>query len=116
MAPEIQVAPAPENLKNAAHTLFSSSAKNFLAKALERWEPEVIQDNRVVFIYMPPSWQVEAMLRERRRKKLDFDKYLCLPGFPSSHPRNDQSWKVMVLKRVLLPKGLTRAEMREPGT
>merc|ERR1719394_776604 len=27
-------------------------------------------------------------------KKLDFDKYLCLPGFPSSPPRDDQSWKV----------------------
>ena len=54
---------------------------------------------------MLPSWQVEAMLRERRMKKLDFDKYLCLPGFPSSPPRNDQSWKVMLLKRVLLPKG-----------
>ena len=105
MDPEIQVAPAPENLKNAANTLFSSSAKNFLAKALARWEPEVIQDNRVVFINMPPSWQVEAMLRERRRKKLDFDKYLCLPGFPSSPPRDDQSWKVMVLKRVLVPQG-----------
>jgi len=77
MAPEIQVAPVPENLKNAANTLFSSSAKNFLAKALARWEPEV-----------------EAMLRERRMKKLDFDKYLCLPGFPSSPPRDDQSWKV----------------------
>ena len=65
---------------------------------------------------MLPSWQVEAMLRERRRKKLDFDKYLCLPGFPSSPPRNDQSWKVMLLKRVLVPKGLTRAEMKGTGT
>ena len=42
MTQGLQVAPPPESLKDAAETLFSSSAKNFLAKALVRWEPEVI--------------------------------------------------------------------------
>ena len=41
MTQGLQVAPPPDDLKEAAETLFSSSAKSFLAKALERWEPEV---------------------------------------------------------------------------
>jgi len=79
----LQVAPPPESLKDAAETLFSSSAKKFLAKALERWEPEV-----------------ESMLRERKIKKLDFDKHLRLPDFPSSAARlswPDKNWKVAPL-------------------
>ena len=57
-----------------------SIAKNFLAKALARWEPEVIIHIRVIFINMPPSWQVEAMLRERRR-------ILMLAGPLSKHSK-----------------------------
>jgi len=80
MTQGLQVAPPPDDLKEAAETLFSSSAKSFLAKALERWEPEV-----------------ECMLRERKIKKLDFDKHLRLPDFPSSAARTDRNWKVAPL-------------------
>ena len=44
-----------------------------------------------------PGAQVESMLRERRLKKLNFDKHLRLPDFPSSAARNDQNWKVAKL-------------------
>ena len=49
MTQGLQVAPPPDDLKEAAETLFSSSAKSFLAKALERWEPEVLSTGETGF-------------------------------------------------------------------
>ena len=95
----LQVAPPPESLKDAAETLFSSSAKKFLAKALERWEPKVHSNIKTG---CNPGIQVESMLRERKIKKLDFDKHLRLPDFPSSAARlswPDKNWKVANCQR-----------------
>ena len=41
------------------------------------------------------------MLRERKIKKLDFDKHLRLPDFPSSAARTDRNWKVAKQKKRL---------------
>ena len=37
-------------------------------------------------------------MRERKLKKLNFDKHLCLPDFPSSAARTDRNWKVKNFK------------------
>ena len=108
--PPLSLAPAPASLKEASTILFSQTAKDFLAKLLHTWEPKVYTVTdwalRVQWLLsLTEHWcwvQVEAILLDRRIKKLDYDKHNKLPAFISSPVREDSSWKVCCSTHLLM--------------